>query len=165
MGWFLLKLYHELLFLVSENWWFCLFNFRFATYLISLYSLLVCSIGSLILKNEFLVSIDATFFIVQVMVMLFVTLLYLMLFVTVLAFFHWIFSSRERLGLSERRELRQLCACGCWGELTCQTMDWRMVNGYLIKVEWPLLPVMQGNQLRDGPLCLFNNVLVLRFAS
>lgn len=60
-------------------------------------------------------SIDATFFIVQVMVMLFVTLLYLMLFVTILAFFHWIFSRRERLGLAERRELRQFCACGVLG--------------------------------------------------
>lgn len=85
MGWFLLKLYRELLFLVSENWWFCLFNFRFATYLIPLYSL-VCSIGSLILKNEFLVSIDATFFIVQVMVMLFVTLLYLCIVLDVVCY-------------------------------------------------------------------------------
>lgn len=86
MGWFLLKLYRELLFLVSENWWFCLFNFRFAAHLIPLYSLLVCSIGSLILKNEFLVSIDATFFIVQVMVMLFVTLLYLCIVLDVVCY-------------------------------------------------------------------------------
>lgn len=58
-------------------------------------------------------SIDATFFIVQVMVMLFVTLLYLMLFVTVLAFFHWIFSCRERLGLS-REERIETVVC-LWG--------------------------------------------------
>lgn len=44
-----------------------------------------------------------------------------------------------------------------------------MVHRYLKKVEWPLLPAVQGNQLRDddvdGPLCLFNNVLVLRSTS
>lgn len=96
-------------------------------------------------------SIDATFFIVQVMVMLFVTLLYLMLFVTILAFFHWIFSRRERLGLAERRELRQFCACGVLGRTYLPDNALEDGEWYLIKVEWPLLPAMQRNQLRDGP--------------